>query len=357
MVLKLLFIFAILFQNQAYAKNSRKGRAFISAKNSYNKMLYRKSLKTLSRSFNFESNKTPIKVLSLAAKNFEKIKDPLKAYKIYSFIIWLKYKDINEETTSSYIENSNTDDLPDDIPNKLQEIYFRQLIIFSNFYKKRYQENDLNKLKQLKNKISMYADILIEIEYKEDKVEKILNRIERFETKLTDNKYHSYYSLRLGLVTWKDIIQLTKTSTEDITEIRSTAEGLSLCGGLKKENAFFIFKASLCYASASADVGRKTEDIDYFQENVLITMYSIMPQVLWKPYNGDTAIGISVPLIYRSGDYTEVKGYTLENTEITTYGYLITFLWMIDPISIELQFGKIKKFSSSFWDLGIIYNF
>lgn len=266
-------------------------------------------------------------------------------------------KSIHQEVINSYKENGNADDLPDHIPKKLLKFYYRKLISQAKKYRKNpsYSEAAAS-LDFIKQSISMYSEILIEVEYKEEKVEKLLALIEQLEQSKKDSLYYGNFFVGLGYVTWKDIVTLV-SSTGERSEIKSTMEGFNFCTGLKRENAYLLYKLGLCYASGQAAVGNKTQTFSYFQESVPITMYSMVPSVLWKPYKGDTAIGLSIPVAYRTGDFTAPTNFTLENTELLTYGYLVNFIWFWGSISVELQVGKLQKFSSSYWSLSTIYSF
>jgi len=112
-----------------------------------------------------------------------------------------------------------------------------------------------------------------------------------------------------------------------------------------------------CYAVSTMTAGKENSSVSYFQTGVVSTALMVGPSILWKPRSKGAAFGIHLPAVYRSGDYTEPPGFTLEDAFIFTYGYLLQADWRFETWGIFTKFGKISRFGSSFWSLGAMYSF
>lgn len=366
MVLRAFLTFFILFslvepgiartRKQRRDASKRDKRTFKKAKAAYSNGRYNLSLSILKKRYDLKSAATPSGALQLAAWDYEKLGAIKNAQNIYAILIKSRFKSINTKVLRSYNKNGNADDLPDEIPEKLLTYYHKRAEMLVQIYMREYAKSSNDRRERFRKNAKRLLDILTESDYEEDDaVEELLANLERFVKAKKDKIYNTNYYGSFDYISWRDKIELVTPSGLKVN-LKTSNQGYCVGGGVKFENATYVWNLGGCYAFTNATVGTSQSEISYFQKNVPVNMLMFTPGTLWKPRSGEVAIGMSFPLAYRSGDFTEPEGYTLESKVKFTYGYLLEGHWKLNPLDFVLKFGKVVGMSSSLWSFGLRYN-
>lgn len=358
MVLRvLLSVIVFTFTGSLFAQTritTEDKRIFAQAKQAYSGGRYDLVLNLLNRRFNLRDPKTPSGALALAAYTYEKLDQWKNAETLYAYLITRRYKGDNKKVIGAY-RASGIDDLPD-IPKKLLQFYHRRAEALTQIY-----INDHRRLrpriKELYKKTAlMYVAIIDESDYEDDSYDTIPDRIEKFDSELEARRFETAWYIKSAYMSWRDQISIILPNGQR-SEIDTTGEGLCLGGGWRYENEYWEFNVNGCYASAAMTVGKENSSINYFQNGVASNALFFGPSALWKPSSKGAAFGFHIPFVYRTGDYTEPQGATLEETSIFTFGYLLEAQWRYEKWGAFTQFGKIRRFSSALWAFGIHRSF
>lgn len=360
MVLKYLrpfiFLVTLLSLGKSYALpgTSQDQRVFDQAKAAFKAQNYQGTLTIINRRFNLKDPKTPTGALSLAGFSYEKLGQYSNAKKIYQYLLKKRYRTMNKKIVGAF-KSGNLDEF-EEAPSSVLEIYHRLADVLSLLYKERYEK--LNpRLRELYKKNALtYVSILEETDYDDDSYDVIPDRFEKFEQEFKAKTYRSGWFIQSSYVSWRDRLDLLYPNGDKAT-IESTGEGTCVGGGWRYENDYWEYNLNGCYAISSMTAGKENSSISYFQQGVRSTALIVGPSILWKPKSKGAAFGVHLPIVYRTGDYSEPTSFTLEDTTIFTYGYLLQADWRFEKWGIFTKFGKISRFSSSFWSLGAMYSF
>ena len=331
-------------------------RLFKTAKSSFKKGYYDDTLAVLTRAFNLNDSRTPSGALTLAAFSLEKLKRWNEAEKIWGILILNHYKNANRIIISAYKNGSFEGD--EEVNEKLWTAYHRRAesltqMILNPRFKLSPKVESLYKKTAL-----MYAAILEETDYEDDTYDTIPERIEQFYKDIEAKTYRSSWFINSSYVSWRDNVKLVR-NTGEVINLTSTGEGTCFGGGWRYENDYWETSFNGCYAFTSQTIGNDdtTDNINYFQKGVSATALVAGPSFLWKPASKQASLGINIPFVYRSGSYEDPNNGTLEDTTIFTYGFLLQLDWRLTKWGITTKFGKLQRFSSSFWSLGAMYTF
>jgi hypothetical protein len=356
----LIFI-TILFSTQnSFAKKvrkpSKKDRLYFSkAKRAFRNEQYQRALTILKRRYNLSGPGVPAGAHLLAAYSYEKLGKFENARNIFRYLIRRRFRKMDASVLKAFSESGNADDLPEDVPEKLVDYYAGQGILLARLYIRDYHTEPADVVNKYRKQALMYAAIAEEVEHREDEAEDIVQLIEGFDNQQTKKVYHEGYFLTAGLTSWRDVLTLTAPSGT-VNEIKTTTKGWRFGAGWRKANDFWEFNIHGSVALTSATVGENTSAFSYFQSSVPVTAYTIAPGIFWKPLSGGAAIGASLPIMYRSGDYTEPgNGFVLDNTSIISFGLMLEGQWVFDQYTLGLKFGKMSKLSSSIWTIDLGY--
>ncbi len=358
MVLKTLFALllnaSLLAAPLSIGKNER--RLFQTAKSAYKRGQYQESLQVLTRAFNLNDPRTPSGALFLAAYSFEKLFKWQEAETIYGILLKNHYKEANRMIISSY--KGGTFEGDEDVPEKLWSAYHRRAEMLTQMLLDDQVKLSPKVYELYKKTALMYAAILEETDYEDDSYDTIGERIEKHENEIKAKTYRSGWFLQSAYVSWRDEIKL-KTSTGQVIGLESTGEGTCLGGGWRYENDYWETSLNGCYALTSQTIGNSDSDASpvYFQKGVSSSAFIAGPSFLWKPGSKQVAFGVQIPFVYRQADYEAPVNTELEDTTVFTYGYLLQLDWRLTKWGVTTKFGKIQRFSSSFWSLGALYSF
>lgn len=356
-LLLVIMVLFTLFLSQKVSAASDDQKVFAAAKKAFASEQYEQTISILRRRYDFRDANTPYGALTLAAYAYEKMDKLKNAQHIYTFLIKRRYKSMNNEIIAEYKRNG-TDDLPE-APEKLLSYYYKRGDLLSKIYVRDGRYMSTKRKKLYKNTATSYAEIVGDSDYEPEDdgdADDIITRMENADKNWQMETFKWGWFASVHYLTWRDKLTITTPSNVTI-DIRSTAEGWCLGGGLKYENDWWQWNVNGCYAAMAATVGNDSQVVNYFQKDVGASAFFAGAGGFWKPMAMDATIGINIPLMYRTGDYTEPAGYILENTDTFSFGYLIEAQWHWNKWSYSMKFGKINKFSSSMLFAGVLYNF
>ncbi len=331
-----------------FVLNSALALSFRDALNAYNKRQYRQSIKILQKLSRGNIKFYTDEALILISKNYEKLGELKNANMIRNFMIQRKYRVEHNEVKKALTGKSDIDDL-DELSQGLLKVYYTMLSSRYQIYLKR-------KTKKNKDIVIRFAELLVEQDYKADKAQMILDIFQKEEQRIKDAIYHKKYFVLASYGSWQDEIILIDNSNGDEREINSTAEGTLLFAGMTYGNAHHEYRFQLGLGFGAATVGEDSANFDYFQTSVGETLFSFTSGYLIKT-SDNVAIGVSVPIIFRIGDFTEPENFTIEQGTVITTGLLAHFVWNINKYFLDMEFGKVMKFRSTFINVGIGYQF
>ena len=127
-------------------------------------------------------------------------------------------------------------------------------------------------------------------------------------------------------------------------------------GGLSYHNSYWGVSLEGCYAYMSATVGEDSTTIKYNQSNVAVDALLAKSIIFWKPKD-DITIGVGSLLLYHDGSYTSPAGGSIQDENSFSYGPLVDVSWSWNNFKLNLGLGDIRKYRSSFWQVGIGYIF
>jgi hypothetical protein len=271
----------------------------------------------------------------------------MKALKIYFYLLKKKYRRKDSMVRRHFKLKKDIDEI-DELPNGMLKIYYALFHSYVAIY------HDKN-YKQYEEFAKLYGELLVEQEFKEDEVEKILAGLQKAKQKEIDSKERTEYYLGLAYSTWQDLLVLRAPDGSE-SDIKSSAEGTTLFGIMTKGNYFYEYRFEFAITKASATVGEDNSGFVYFQTNVPEVMLSASVGHLWKT-SKSVGIGLSIPAIYRTGDFTTPAGFEIDKGDIFSVGLLGNLTWNISSFLLDFKFGKILGFHSSFAQLGLAYKF
>jgi hypothetical protein len=339
MVIRILLILSLSFPAFAYK--------FRDALVSYKRGQYERSIKILKRIHGKRTKYYPNRSLMLLAKNYEKTDEHMKALKLYFFILKKRYKRKDAMVRRHLKANKEVDEI-DELPKGMLKIYYALVHSYVAIYEKHFYE-------KYKDFAQKYGELLIEQEYKEDEVEALLAGMNKLKQKIDNSKERTQYYLGLAYSTWQDQLTLIAPNGSEST-IKSSAEGTTLFGVMTIGNLFNEYRFEASVTQASATVGEDNTNFEYFQTNVSEVMLTASAGYMWKS-SKSVAIGVSAPIVYRTGDFTQPASFQLDKGDILTIGILGNLSWDISKFMLDVKFGKLLGFHSSFAQVGLAYRF
>lgn len=331
-----------------------KTKAYREAYRSYEARDYRQSLSTLNTRFNLRGNKLPASVAILAGYNYEALKDFYSARQMYQMAIDQAFYDDNKRIMESYQAQGNAFDIGE-VPPFLSKLYGRLARIYLEDYNSRVIKLSDGAKEYSEKMIRTLSDICLEVECDDTDPDEILDALDKVKQNFSRSQFAWTKNLSISLITWKDSLNLTNASTSQ--EIESTTKGSCIGGELGYGNYYYQYAGSFCFASTKASVGKDSEQISYFQNEVAVNALIFAPTFYWMPYGGSAALGFEVPMVYRSGDYTEPDGFEIEGNQSFNLGFGLSLNWKTPSWSLFSKLNKVSGFKSNFFQLGMRYHF
>lgn len=342
MVLRIVILATFLFSSVGYAQN--RSLYLKKAQKQFLKGRPDTALKTLNRFYNLKQiNKLPPSVLNLLGLIYQKKKKYRLSAKLFHLTIRKKYRKQHNEVVRE-LNYDNLDDLK--INSKLLRIYYHlgqnyyyiysKTDNFSYFNASRTYFRICDKKGHLASSTKRYLDSLNEkLEYVES-LEKTI----------------SFYANAGGILFQEPITLVNKNDDKDEVDLISNNNGVCVGGGMMYGNIKHGWDIYGCAYTAAATITNAVgSSVQYKQKDVAVTGFYMSPGYYYRPYDKLSSIGLSVPLFYRTGDFSDTENYTVKAKGQLSAGISIDAKWgFTEKWSIDMRlsnFGSANTFINS----------
>lgn len=349
MVLRVLILFTILFSASSFAQRSGK-IYFKKAQIQFKKKRYNNSLKLLRKGYNFKRPKRiPASALFLIAYNYQKLGRYSESNYYYNQLIKNVYLKKHKRVVRAY-KKGEVDDV--EIPRTLGTAYF-------NLGKNHYAIFKRRGKSQSALKAKMYIKICDEVDLADD-CSDILEQINKDikQAKLKRKGYEFY--LMAGRLLFQDRVEIQENSSGVTSSLTSNNSALCYGAGLRRGSKLKGYDFSGCVFSGTTTVAGVAAsdsgtDNDYKQSGVPIAGMLMEAGYYYNLDEQQTRLGISIPVMYRAGSYSEPTGYTITDSEAFRFGLSLNAGIQL-PI-IELQTKLAHMGNANMLQLNALYNF
>lgn len=188
-------------------------------------------------------------------------------------------------------------------------------------------------------------------EYNIDKVEDRLSKIESVRVERMKSLTHSYWRLMLQYISYQELALLKDAGGEE--NITSPQRGMCFGGQFAYGNTEYEWALDACAYASSGNVGAKNP-ARYFQQDVSSKGLYFKP-TYWKLLSeGEAGIGLGLPVLLRTVDYTEPAGVTVESRRVIPFGFSIDGRWRMTP-GTNLMTTAAMVDGSMLWSIGLSY--
>ncbi len=333
MAIRILTLFLILFSAQAFAQKGSAKKYLSLAVKANAKKQYSRSNQYLSKIYNFKrTKKIPGQILYLYAVNLQKLGKHKNA--IYYFNQTIKKRFLKSHIKA--LKALKADEVDgDEIPKLLKATYFYMAqsyyVIFTSSEDKLYAER-AKKFFRICDDAGFNdrcSDFLDNINKKLDVKEKSKRSFEFF--------------LYAGRIMFNDRVKIKNSTTGTTASIISNTDGLCYGAGLRLQNYYKGWQASGCAFSGYAGVSGEIDSTAYKQLGVPVAGLYLEGGYFWRTDNESTRLGVSVPIFYRSGLYSQPSGYTIEETKNTSFGIAISTGFQLPLVELEIKLANMQE--------------
>jgi hypothetical protein len=195
-----------------------------------------------------------------------------------------------------------------------------------------------------------YIEICIAQEYREEDAEKMRETLTNWGQERERRQFSKRYFMGVGFASWQDSLTLVNDTQQSETELLATTEGPCIGGGIDASNFYWGWKLEACLAFATANVGENSRNVDYFQQGVGVTALLTSPGIYYRPNSGEVALGLEIPILLRSGDYTAPAGnFSLQETSLVALGVGTELRWFYQKVDFSGKMTKFLGMPSVFW--------
>lgn len=237
------------------------------------------------------------------------------------------------------------------VNNRLLKSYYFLGILHAQLYTK-YSSGEENR-EDLTNfrKARFYLKAIEPYEYNIDKVEDRLSKMESVRIERMKAITNSYWRLMVQYISYQELALLKDAGGEE--NITSPQRGLCFGGQFAYGNTEYEWALDACAYASSGNVGAKNP-ARYFQQDVSSKGLYVKP-TYWKLLaEGEAGIGLGVPVLLRTVDYTEPAGVTVESRRVIPFGFSVDGRWRMTP-TMNLTTTAAMVDGSMLWSIGLIY--
>lgn len=320
----------------------------------YNQKKYNESIEALKKLEGRVVRKYSNNALLLLAKNFQKQEKFKESIKIYFYLLKKAFPKTDKKVRA-VLKSAGDIESIGELPDGQKKIYLELLDLYVEIYEKQQLQN-------FKDTIAKYSELLYFYDYKVEVVEKLNARILSKDKLEIDLKVNTKFYVGIGYALWHDNLDLVSPSGS-ISTINSTAEGTTFIFGWTKGNNFGHWRYEGFLTQASATVGENSTNFQYFQTNVKEVMLGMNIGYQWKT-SDNISSGFTVPMLYRTGDFTQPDTFELKNANMLSVGLAANFNWDFyknekeeNKLSLDFKFGKLYNFKSTYSVMSLYYQF
>lgn len=247
------------------------------------------------------------------------------------------------------IKASNTID-PDDYPIGQKIIYWIIISDYANILTK--YEKRSPALEKDYRFFQIFSKMLVDMEFRESKVDKINNQVNNHLEYLTNKVYRFTGSYNLQYVSWQREAIL-KGPLQDTT-LNVTNRGYCLGGDMGMENHLFHFYVDGCFLFGSGGVKSTNTGVDYQQSNVGAFGFKAGPGASLIVSSSKSRIGVKIPFIYTIQRYQNPNSTQFSVEETSPFSFMTTLYsrFQFGKNYFQTEFGKYIQKEEIFWGLG-----
>lgn len=232
---------------------------------------------------------------------------------------------------------------------KVKVLLFEKLTAINNLLKsKSYTGKDGQR-----DKAKIIVNVAYDFDLHDYDFDDLIDEFEELQLAYGESLYSISYQFIFSYKTWNYKLVLERDNAED-ADLLSTEKGPCVGVGIKYQNAFWGADTSICYGLMTATIGEDEDtNINYNQHNVSINALFSQSSVFWKPKK-DVAIKFGLPLILRSGSYSNISNTTVTEGNNFSYGLSFGADWSISNHSLNITMGTFHDYPSSYWSFGYV---
>lgn len=334
MVLRILLLVTLFLSfniDSSFAK-SKKSRTLSKAKVLHAKKRYKESNRQLQRAYSFKRpRKMPVSVLYLVSLNYHKMGNHKSSLYYFNQLIKKAYL----KTHIKVIKALKKDSLDDvNIPKLLKATYYYMGLSYYSMFERNERIDNARKAKR-------YFTICDQIDFNDkcsDYLEELSEKQENVVKKINEIQFFITGSVML----LQDNFKLVENATNEEYTIIATTSALCYGAGLRYGNQFNGWEAQGCVYSGSATVRNASSVVNYKQAGVPVAGMIMEAGYYIKPTSGDTRLSLSVPVMYRSGLFSEPDGYKIEGKKETKYGLMLTAGWQVWFFEAQMKLANMQ---------------
>lgn len=345
MALKILVLFFMLGCLPALGQSNSQKRFISLASKAHSKKEYEKSNGYISKAYNIKKTRgVPSRVLYLYAVNLQKLGKHKAS--IYYFNRMIKKGYLKAHVKA--IKMLQADEVDgDEIPKLLNATYFYMAqsyyAIFASTDDKLYAERAKKFFKICDDSgfNDRCYDFIENINAKLDVIQKSKKSFEFF--------------VYAGRIMFNDRVKIKNNDTGNSATILSATDGLCYGAGLRLQNYFKGWQFSGCAYSGYAGVNGEIDSTTYKQLGVPIAGLYAEGGYFWRTDSESTRLGVSVPVFYRSGLYSQPSGYSIEGARNTSFGLAVSTGFQLPLVELEIKLANMQETNLAMMNL--ILNF
>lgn len=288
----------------------------------YTKGQYDQSIAMLNKFYNLRNpKKLPASVLNLLGLIYQKKKEFRLSSKVFNQVIRKKYLREHQSVVRS-LNNGSLIDIK--IPQKLLRIYYHlgqnYYYIYSQTDNFNYFNASLSFFKICKSKDHLRSNVKRYL----DSLNAKLDYIRSLEKKV------NFYVSGGGILFQESIGIVNNNDDDDVVDLISNNNGICLGGGMTYGNIKHGWDLFACAYTAVATVTNKVgSSLSYKQKDVSVNGFYISPGYFFRPEKGISSVGLSTPLFYRQGNFSDTENYSIRAQGQLSAGLTLDMKWEI----------------------------
>jgi hypothetical protein len=280
----------------------------------------------------------PVSVLYVVSLNYHKMGNHKSALYYFNQLIKKAYLKKHIRVIRA-LKKDTLDDVK--IPKVLKATYYYMGLSYYALF---------NKGKRLANatKAKRYFSICDEVDFNDSCADYIENLTEKQEVAVNSINQMQFFISGATLL-FQDQFNIKTDAQGANSSIVATYSGLCYGAGIRYGNSYSGYEAQGCAYSGTATVTGSVVDKDnaaakntYQQSGVPVAGLLMEAGYYIKPVGGDTRLGLSVPVLYRSALFSNPgEGYTVEGRKDTHFGLMLTAGWEVWFFEAQMKLANM----------------
>jgi hypothetical protein len=233
----------------------------------------------------------------------------------------------------------------------LLKTYYSLGILHARVYIKNSSGNESGEDLTHYQKALFYLKAIEPYEFNIDQVEDHLSKLETIRTERSKLARQIFGRLLVMYLSYQELALLKDSAGKE--KITSSQRGPCLGGQVAYGNAYNEWSLDACAYVTSGNVGAKNT-ARYFQRDVASKGFYLKP-TYWKILaDSEAAIGLGIPILFRSVDYTEPTGARIESRRKLPVGLSLDGRWrMLTDLNLTTTMAVVD--GPMLWTVGLMY--